>query len=193
MQRDIVQMSKAKKYNDWYESNIRRRWQIAVFVFVAAVLIVFALCVSGCKTCVPIVETIEKERIVEIHTHDTAIVTKADSAQVKLLLRCDSANNVLIDQICAAHGERLRMELQLQALATGGIAWATIDCKEDSLLQIIQWQDSVIRESTNHTIVQNVEVVPQYYKNCHLAMWILVAIIALYIAIRIIIKIYLKR
>jgi len=158
---------------------------------IAALLFCFMLLMQSCKTCKPIVEIRDSVRIVEVHTRDTAIITKADSAQVQLLLRCDSTNNVLIDQICAANGERLRMQLQLQALATGKVL--LVDCKEDSLLNIIQIQDSIIKEKTNHTIVQQVEVVPKFYKNCTIAMWVLVVLGALAITARILIKIYLKQ
>lgn len=70
---------------------------------------------TGCKTCVPIVEVRDSVRTVEVRTHDTTIVTEADSAQVRLLLRCDSANNVLIDEISAANGERLQMQAKIRS------------------------------------------------------------------------------
>jgi hypothetical protein len=41
--------------------------------------------------------------------------------------------------------------------------------------------------------VQQVEVVPKFYKNCTIAMWVLVVLGVLAIAARILIKIYLKR
>ena len=165
------------------------QWLLAAMLFAAIITIVAGL--TSCKTCVPVVEIHDSIRTVEVHTRDTAIITKADSAQVQLLLRCDSANNVLIDQICAANGERLRMQLQLQALATGKVL--LVDCKEDSLLNIIQLQDSIIKEKTNHTYVQNIEVIPPFYKRCTWALWILVVLIILGIVARVLIKVYLHK
>ena len=150
------------------------------------------LCFVGCKTCTPIVETIEKEKMVEVHTRDTAIITKADSAQLQLLLRCDSANNVLIDKVSTANGERLQLEMKLQKLLNG-YSQLSVDCKEDSLRNIIQMQDSIITSITSHTIVQQVETIPKFYRNCTIAMWILVAAIAIGITIRILIKVYLHK
>ena len=49
--------------------------------------IFLALLLCSCKPCQSIVETIEKERIVEVHTRDTAIVTEADSASIRALLK----------------------------------------------------------------------------------------------------------
>lgn len=133
------------------------------------ILLAFVGC--KCPECLP--AGTDTETVITIHKHDTTIITQPDSAQVRLLLRCDSANNVLIDEICAAKGEHLRMELQLQALATGGLAIATIDCKEDSLEHIIQWQDSVIRSKTTQTIVR-VEKQKDFVYYCG---WILIALV----------------
>lgn len=155
-----------------------------------AVMLLFG-CVS-CKTCVPVVEIHDSIRTVEVHTHDTTIVTEADSAQVRLLLRCDSTNNVLIDEISTANGERLQMQAKIRQLLNGQSA-LTVDCNEDSLLNIIQWQDSVIREKTNHVIVQERQVVPDYYKNTSIGFWVLLVFIVLYIVAKIVIRIYIKR
>lgn len=46
-------------------------------LFVIVVLLFACLLLTQSrKLCTPIVETIEKEKIVEVHTRDTAIVTK---------------------------------------------------------------------------------------------------------------------
>ena len=159
---------------------------------IAALLFACLLLMQSCKVCKPIVEIRDSVRIVEVHTRDTAIITKADSAQVQLLLRCDSTNNVLIEEANTANGERLTLQAKLKKLLNG-YSQLSVDCKEDSLMNIIQWQDSVIKEKTNHTIVQNIEVVPPFYKRCTWALWILVVLLAVGIAIRIIIKIYLHK
>lgn len=162
-------------------------WAIGLAVLTA---IFMAIGFTGCKTCVPIVETRDSIRTVEVHTRDTAFITKADSAQAKLLLRCDSANNVLIDEISAADGERLRLQARIRQLLNGQTE-LSLDCKEDSLRHVIQLQDSIIKTSVNTHTVQTVEVVPSFYKNCTITMWILVVAIGAYIAIRILAKIYL--
>ena len=56
--------------------------------------------------------------------------------------------------------------------------------------KIVQVHDTI---RTNELQVQQVEVVPKFYKNCTIAMWVLVVLGALAIAARILIKIYLKR
>ena len=159
-------------------------------LFAAIVTIVAGL--TSCKTCVPIVEIHDSIRTVEVHTHDTTIVTEADSAQVQLLLRCDSANNVLIDEVTTANGERLQLQAKLKKLLNG-YSQLTVDCKEDSLMNIIQWQDSIINTMSNHTYVQNIEVIPPFYKNCTWALWILVVLIILGIVARVLIKVYLHK
>lgn len=56
--------------------------------------------------------------------------------------------------------------------------------------KIVQVHDTI---STNEVKVQQVEVVPKFYKNCTIALWVLVVLAVLGIAARIVIKIYLKR
>lgn len=165
-------------------------WLFAAIIY-AAILTIAAL-LSSCKTCVPIVEIHDSIRTVEVRTHDTTIVTEADSAQVQLLLRCDSANNVLIDEITTSNGERLQLQAKLKKLLNG-YSQLTVDCKEDSLMNIIQWQDSIIKTMSNHTYVQNIEVIPPFYKNCTWALWILVVLIILGIVARVLIKVYLHK
>ena len=165
-------------------------WQLVVTFCIVAAIIIGAMLLSGCKTCVPVVEYRDSIRIVEVRTRDTAIVTEADSAQLRLLLRCDSANNVLIDEVTTANGERLSLQLQLQRLLNGQ-SQLNIDCREDSLMRIIQLQDSIIRTSTHEKIVQQVEVVPDYYKNTSIGFWILLAVFVLLIGWKIY-KIYRK-
>ena len=98
--------------------------------YAAALMIAWLL--TGCKCPECAIAGSDNETIIEVHTRDTAILTLPDSATVQLLLHCDSANNVLIDEINAANGERLQLLLKLQQLANGAVA-ATVDCKTDSL------------------------------------------------------------
>ena len=154
--------------------------------------IILATALSSCKTCIPVVEYRDSVRTIEVRVRDTAIITKADSASLQLLLRCDSANNVLIDEVTNANGERLSLQMKLQRLINGQ-SKLDIQCREDSLLQIIQLQDSIINTMTHQTIVQQVEIVPKFYRGCTIALWILVALLAIGVTIRILIRVYLKK
>jgi len=68
-------------------------------------------------------------------------------------------------------------------------------------VQVEKWQtrykDKIVLQHdtirTNEKIVQNVEVVPKFYKNCTIALWVLVVLGVLAIVARILIKIYLRR
>lgn len=68
-------------------------------------------------------------------------------------------------------------------------------------VQVEKWQtrykDKIVLQHdtirTNELKVQQVEVVPKFYKNCTIAMWVLVVLGALAIAARILIKIYLHK
>lgn len=68
-------------------------------------------------------------------------------------------------------------------------------------VQVEKWQtrykDKIVLQHdtirTNELQVQQVEVVPKFYKGCTIALWVLVVLGALAIAARILIKIYLKK
>lgn len=177
-----------REYQMWERERSIKQFLITIAIVAAIVLIPFIL--NGCKTCVPIIEYRDSIRTVEVRTHDTTIVTAADSASLQLLLRCDSTNNVLIDEVTTANGDRLSLQLKLQRLLNGQ-SQLNIQCREDSLLQIIQWQDSIISTMTHQTIEQQVEVVPEYYKNTSIGFWILLAVFVLLIGWKIY-KIYRK-
>lgn len=145
----------------------------------------------GCKTCQPIVETIEKEKIVEVHTRDTTIVTKADSASIHAWLKCDSAYNVVVEELTTMQGERIKASSNVQK--QGKDLLLSLDCKEDSLVNEIQLRDSIIHELEKNTKIIQVEVIPKFYKNCTWGFWILVVLIVLGIVARILIKIYFRR
>ena len=167
-------------------------WTLVVSFVIVAAIILAAMLFSGCKTCVPVIEYRDSIRTVEVRTHDTTIVTAADSASLQLLLRCDSANNVLIDEITAADGERLSLQARIQRLLNGQ-SKLDIQCREDSLLQIIQWQDSIINTMTHQTIVKTVEVCPRFYRGCTIAFWVLVALLLIGGLAGILIKVYLRK
>lgn len=160
-------------------------------IIVAAVVITVILCLlfPSCKAPQPVIKTVEKERIVEIHTRDTAIVTKADSASMQALLHCDSAYNVVVDELTALQGERIKADAH--ARQSGKQLLLQMDCHEDSLLHEIQLRDSVIRSMQNQVVVEKERYVPAYYKNVSTGFWILLAILVLIIGLKAV-KIYFK-
>lgn len=149
----------------------------------------FVLCFGSCKTCVPIVEVRDSIRTIEVRVRDTAIVTKADSASLHALLRCDSAYNVVMDELTLLQGWHIQASTHTQRQSNGGLL-VTFDCKEDSLVNEIQLRDSIINEMTSTTKVVQVEVVPKFYRGCTIAFWILIVLIVIGIAIRFVIKFY---
>lgn len=56
--------------------------------------------------------------------------------------------------------------------------------------KIVEVHDTI---ATNELQVQQVEVVPKFYKGCTIALWVLLALVVIGIAIRIVIKIYLHK
>lgn len=153
--------------------------------------IMVALFMVSCK-CPEYVTTTETEKVIEVRTHDTTIVTAADSASVRALLRCDSAYNVILDELVTMQGDRIETELQMEKTQGGGVV-LKMDCKEDSLQTEIQLRDSVITNMEKQTVVVREKYVPDYYKNTSIGFWVLFALIVIYIVIRILIRIYLKK
>lgn len=165
---------------------------VFVYTIIHAALLALVLSLifslSGCK-CPEYVAGTDTEKVIEIHHHDTTIVTEADSASVMALLRCDSAYNVVVEELTAKNGERL--STGTKTAKNGNALQLIVDCKEDSLAQIIQWQDSVIRSKTTQTIVKEVKYVPNYYKNCTRGFWFLLVILILIVGWKAV-KIYFK-
>ena len=164
----------------------RNQMKIKHFILLLAAALFF-----GCNTCQPIVQTIEKEKIVEVHIRDTVIVTNADSASTHALLRCDSAYNVVVWELTTMQGERIKASSNVQK--QGKDLLLSWECKEDSLVNDIQLRDSVIREFEKNTKIIQVKVIPKFYKNCTWGFWILVVLIVLTIIAKILIKIYFRK
>lgn len=150
------------------------------------------LLMSSCRTCEPIIETVETERIVNVHTRDTVITEKPDSASMQALLYCDSAYNVVLDELVTMQGDRIEIELEMERLRNGGLL-LSMGCKEDSLRHEIQLLDSTITELQKQTVVVREKYVPNYYKNTSIGFWVLLGIIVVYIVARILIRVYIKK
>lgn len=126
-----------------------------VLAFFIAAIVLCAILLTSCKTKTVIV-TEYKERKVEVRVRDTAIVTAADSASVRALLHCDSAYNVVVDELTALQGGRIKADVQVAPLTnetskTQPTKTLLITCKEDSLRTIIHMQDSIISDLTQQS------------------------------------------
>ena len=150
------------------------------------------LLMSSCRTCEPIIETVEKQVTVKIHTRDTVITEKPDSASMRALLYCDSAYNVILYELVTMQGDRIKTKLEMERLHYGGLL-LNMNCKEDSLRHEIQLRDSTITEMKKQTVVVREKVVPNYYKNTSIGFWVLLGIIVVYIVVQILIRVYLKK
>ena len=67
----------------------------------------------------------------------------------------------------------------------------SIVCHEDSLSRELQLRDSIITTLQTQTLVR--DMVPQYYRNINAAFWVLLAFNLLFIAVKILLKIYFIR
>lgn len=166
------------------------RW--IIWIECALMYLYAFLLMSSCRTCEPIIETIETERIVKIHTRDTVITEKQDSANMRALLYCDSAYNVILDELVTIQGDRIETELEMERLRNGGLL-LNMNCKEDSLRHEIQLRDSTIMEFKTQTVIVREKYVPNYYRNTSIGFWVLLGIIVVYIVVRILIRVYLKK
>ena len=159
---------------------------VACLIFI--MLALFLVFCSGCKTQ-RIVQTIEKEKIVEIRTRDTAIVTQADSASLFALLRCDSAYNVVMDELVTMQGERIKAQANTKQTSKGLLI--TLDCKEDSLRHELQLRDSIISNMTARVEEVKEQYVSDYYKNTSKGFWVLLVILLALVGWRVY-KLYIK-
>ena len=163
-----------------------------ILLQVAGLLVLLMFLLSSCKVhqCVP--ERIEVEREITITKHDSVIITEPDSASALALLHCDSLNQVVMDELYTANGERIKLSAKLKQLQ-GNISALDIQCNEDSLQQRIEWLETQLNEKSKETIVKTEYVVPKFYKNCTILFWLIVVAVVLYIVLRIAKAIYLRR
>ena len=136
-------------------------------------IIVVVLCLVGCKTTQQVVDTQKEVRIVD---HDTTIVIQPDSASMQALLECDSLNNVIVKQLQNTNGDRIETQIIYVPTNNGGLS-LKVDCKEDSLRKVIQWQDSIITVRTSITTTEYVRRRNGYDRFVSWGFWILVVVI----------------
>ena len=182
---------KYKKYMTQSELDGKRRLaQNTIAIVITIVLLGLAFIVSSCKTPCSIAETQTTDSVlIEVHTRDTAIITKADSASIRALLHCDSAYNVVVDELTTLQGERIKADSHAQQ--TNGGLLLSMDCKEDSLINIIHLRDSTIKELKKRIITQSVEIEKKgsaFWKGSGIAFWVLLGLVVLAGCIGLIIK-----
>jgi len=172
----------------------RDRVQIVLWIVTAvAFALLLAMALAGCKTPQPIVQEVEREVIRETTRTDTLVTIEPDTASLHALLRCDSAGQVLIAQLTEEQGRRLAIEARLRNTDKGTVI--EIDCKQDSLQRLVaKLKESIIMsDSRKRTETVTLEVVPTYYKGVSLAFWIMVVLLVVATAVRVLIRVYLKK
>ena len=139
----------------------------------------------GCKT--QYIAGQDTERIVEVHHHDTTIVTEADSASVMALLECDSAYNVVLRELTIEQGKRIVPSVTTKNTTKG--LQIDFDCREDSLRNIIAWQDSIISTTTTQTIVK-VEKQKDFVYYCGVAFIVIICLVFVWNVAKVVLKFY---
>lgn len=173
------------------DCNIAKRNRLATEIF-AAFVVGFSLLLLigglvGCKT--QYVEGVTSERIVEVHHHDTTIVTEADSASAIALLECDSAYNVVLRELTIEQGKRIVPRVKTEHFADVNKMQLEFECKEDSLQNIIAWQDSVISTMTSQAIVR-VEKQKDFVYYCGVAFIVIICLIFVWNVAKVVLKFY---
>lgn len=157
---------------------------------VVAILSLIMLLCMGCKTqYIPVTEY--KERVVEVRVRDTAIVTVADSASVRALLHCDSAYNVVVDELTTLQGARIKADVTTKRPTnspTKGLQ-IEVDCKEDSMSIVCHLKDSIISNLEKQVQVLSVPRERSGYDRfTSWFTWIVIAAILLYIILRVLVR-----
>ena len=189
---------KTNKYIEYEAVKYRRMRDGIITIAIASILIICALFCQACKASNPVVtptnttDTADTTDI-NVRTREIRVITEADSASIKALLRCDSAYNVVIDELAALQGERIKADANVKKEPDGGVLF-TVDCKEDSLMQIIRAQDSIIKSIRSYKQVVYIPVdkpISDYYQFTSDGFWILLSALALIIGLKVA-KAYLK-
>ena len=163
-------------------------------VIVAVILTVLCCLFFGCKTVQT--QTEYKERTVEVRVRDTVITTQADSASIRALLHCDSAYNVVIDELTTLQGARIKADVKTQGVSNrvsnrvSNQLLLEFDCKEDSMQIVCHMKDSIISNIEKQVQVLSV---PRertgYDRFCSWFFWIVAVLILLKVAVWVMSKI----
>ena len=139
---------------------------------------------------VPIYESNDHDHSEIEIVRDTTIITEPDSATIRALFKCDSANNALLAELSERDGKRIDAGVYVKQNSDGSIA-VEFNCKEDSLINEIQIRDKIISDLRKEKEVVRVEVVPDYYRNTSAGFWVLLSILVVLIGAKIA-RIYFK-
>ena len=155
---------------------------------IAGILLLAMCCLHSCKCPCSVIENNTTDSTeIQVIPRDTVIITKADSASLRALLKCDSAYNVVLFDLACLQGDRIEADSHVQHTSDGGMV-LTLNCKEDSLEQIIHMQDSIIKSFRAQTIIKTIEVENKFQKGCTIALWCLIGALVLSLIVGIIIK-----
>jgi hypothetical protein len=146
--------------------NIDKLAETLTAIGIAAIIVAVVLgALASCSTPQPIVQTEVKEVIVEREVRDTIVTIAPDSASIKALLECDSAGNVLINELEEVQGKNVSLALALKNMK-GKPATLSVDCKQDSLERVIALQNEKIQELNNNKQTETIEVkyIPSFVK-----------------------------
>ena len=153
-----------------------------------AILALVAICItlmfimSACRTT----EGVTTTREVRIVERDTCIITKADSATATALLHCDSAYNVVIDELAIAEGKNIGLEARLSQIGTITLPRAEMAVKA------LKSTDTIfvpIRETYEAESTAKTDIVYRntgFAKFCITFFWLQIAAAVGYVAFKII-------
>lgn len=153
-----------------------------------AILALVAICItllfimSACRTT----EGVTTTREVRIIERDTCIITQADSATANALLHCDSAYNVVIDELTIAECKNIGLEARLSQIGTNTLPRAEIAVKAVKTTDTIYLP---IRETYEAKSTAKMEVVYRntgFAKFCIGFFWLAISAAVGYVAIKII-------
>lgn len=154
-------------------------------MFILSILLAVVLAFAGCTSPRVVTVTEYKERVVQVRVRDTTILTQADSASARALLHCDSAYNIVVDELATLQGSRIKADVQVAHLMnetskTQPTASLLITCKEDSLITVIHMQDSIISDLTQQTkTIETPRGRSGYDKFCSWFFWIVIVVLFL--------------
>lgn len=152
-------------------------------ILAVVLTLILCLCFSSCKSVQT--QTEYKERTVEVRVRDTVITTQADSASIRALLHCDSAYNVVIDELTTLQGTRIKAEVTTKGTtkATTKGLQIEVDCKEDSMQIVCHMKDSIISNLEKQVQVLSVPRERSGYDRfCSWWFWITALLLAIKIA-----------
>lgn len=149
---------------------------LGIFIAVVLLLAAIAAFFPSCKSQT-VVQSVEKVRVEKEIIRDTTIVTRADSASLHALFECDSTNQVVLRELETLQGSRIKVQPVVQT--TGKALDLTVDCKEDSLQNVIHLKDRIIEDLSNRTetVTERIHYRTGYDRFCSWFFWIVLIIL----------------